>query len=154
MLDDELTQKIKLLTQWDQLLYTAAEHRCVKAKLSNLDSLHLISLISSPRLQNRLQSMGTALTSQLLEPLRDLSLQFAAACAEFALHPSCTWWRLQQMEMRAITSASSRRAPALDINGQPCFTYMQRAAELLGFAMRHGQRSPSTLAGTTAPASE
>ena len=33
--------------------------------------------------------------------------------------------------MHALISPVSRRAPALDINGQPCFTYLQRVAEML-----------------------
>lgn len=57
---------------------------------------------------------------------RQLNDKLAQVCRERPKHPICIWHQLSQADMADLVGQNGR-APALELNGQPGFSYLHRA---------------------------
>lgn len=84
------------------------------------------------RFNERRQRRSSDHTEKIINSLGDFGDQLVPACGEHPQHPACIYWRLTHIDMHKITAPSRHTAPALDLNGQPAFIYLQRAAQRRG----------------------
>lgn len=128
------------LTALDQLLYAAAEKRYAGERSVNRPRTSASSLISHvcSRLslrETRLSGDGKAISVATEGAhVAGLNAELHNTCLRRPHHPTCIYWQQLHVGRLYELLSPSGRAPGLDLDGAPCFSYLHRAWQVMSSA--------------------